>query len=386
MIGAQRHACSSLMAILRFASRAIIGQALSTVKYFIDFLAPAPVGGTRTARSCALNGPAGRCSGREGHAPGARRPRCRRVRGSVAVAQPRPLPGFMPKTPDYLNAAAQSDRFEIIEGDLAARYSATPGDPRLRQRMIRDHARAPRSCWRPPPARVWRPRASRSAKGRRNSDRRAVVEDRPGVRPRPSSSSRPAPMRSPCRCRKPTPPAAPTRTCAPPPARSPRWSRATCDVAADGNPVMAEATTDQSPRRTARRRRICHGAMSSAAPGSAWRRPPPRGRPSRRQRDPRPRRADGRADGRSQDQISQATVSGAKPAMAGPRQPHGPAPRSRRDQLSRLGPPRRTQGADHRRRFRDGPRGGDRLCARRAPTSRSATSRPRSRTLARWSS
>lgn len=63
---------------------------------------------------------------------------------SAAAAQLRPTPGFVPKTIDYLSAAAQSDRFEIIEGDLAARYSASPAIRSFGQRMMRDHAQSTR--------------------------------------------------------------------------------------------------------------------------------------------------------------------------------------------------------------------------------------------------
>ena len=42
-----------------------------------------------------------------------------------------------------------------------------------------------------------------------------------------------------------------------------------------------------------------------------------------------------------------------------------PPPDHGETSYKRLRPARRAQGADHRRRFRHGPRGGDRLCARR---------------------
>ncbi len=58
------------------------------------------------------------------------------------ASAPRPLPGFVPKTMDYLDNAVQSDRFEIIEGDLARRYSGDPAIRALGQKLIRDHARA----------------------------------------------------------------------------------------------------------------------------------------------------------------------------------------------------------------------------------------------------
>ena len=51
--------------------------------------------------------------------------------------------------------------------------------------------------------------------------------------------------------------------------------------------------------------------------------------------------------------------------MAGPGQQDGAATRPRRNQLPRIGAPRRPQGAHHRRRFRHGPRRRHRLCARR---------------------
>lgn len=66
-------------------------------------------------------------------------------------------------------------------------------------------------------------------------------------------------------------------------------------------------------------------------------------------------------------------------ALARPRRQDGAASRSRRVQLQGLRAARRPQGADHRRRFRHGPRGRDRICARRRRCRHQLSARGRAR-------
>ena len=141
-------------------------------------------------------------------------------------------------------------------------------------------------------------------------------------------------------------------------------------------------------------RRTTPAATRSARwpPGSA-----PRSAAARHDRRCRRRRpdADRRAADRSARPLSEAAVQGPEAGVARPREPHGPAARSRREELSRLRPARRSQGARDRRRQRDGPRRGDRFAREGAdvainyypteePDAREVVALIRPRAATRW--
>ncbi len=115
---------------------------------------------------------------------------------------------------------------------------------------------------------------------------------------------------------------------------------------------------------TTTKRRCARAAAHWAWSESAWLQPPPGQRwrehhPAQRGRW-RPRRPRAGA-GRPAHQVSEAAVPPPGPALAGLGAGHGPPARPRREQLPRLGPPRRPQGAHHRRRLWHRARCGNRL-------------------------